>query len=99
MGAERESTADRDTGSGGESGSEPVGPMQPGETTVDQAVRLAGLLGALEDATDVFVLTHDNPDPDAIASAAALSFLLREAAGVSTKWRSAASSAGRRIVP
>jgi len=85
VGAERESTADRDTGSGGESGSEPVGPMQPGETTVDQAVRLAGLLGALEDATDVFVLTHDNPDPDAIASAAALSFLLREAAGVSTK--------------
>lgn len=37
--------------------------------------RLARLLEALEGPGDVFVLTHDNPDPDALASAAALAFL------------------------
>lgn len=42
--------------------------------------RLVGLLAALEGADRVFVVTHDNPDPDALASAAALSFLVREVA-------------------
>ncbi len=67
-----------------EGAADAAGPMEPGETTVDQALRLAELLGALEEAGDVLVLTHDNPDPDAIASAAALAFLLREEAGVTT---------------
>jgi nanoRNase/pAp phosphatase (c-di-AMP/oligoRNAs hydrolase) len=58
--------------------------MEPRETTVDQAVRLAGLLEALEGAEQVLVLTHDNPDPDAIASAAALAFLCQASAGVTT---------------
>jgi len=59
--------------------------MRPAETTVDQALRLSDLLGAVEDAAGVLVLTHDNPDPDAIASAAALAFLLRESAEVETR--------------
>lgn len=61
------------------------GPREPGETTVDQADRLSRLLGAVEDASQVVVLTHDNPDPDAIASAAALAFLLDRSLGVETK--------------
>lgn len=39
----------------------------------------------LEGVEQVFVLTHDNPDPDALAAAAALSVLLREVARVSTR--------------
>lgn len=45
-------------------------------------MNLAKLLAAVEDADEVVVLTHDNPDPDALASAAALAFLLEETAGV-----------------
>lgn len=81
--AESGTSAGKGTGAEPEPGAEQAaGPMEPGETTVDQAVRLAGLLGALEDAGELFVLTHDNPDPDAIASAAALAFLLQESSGV-----------------
>lgn len=58
------------------------GPLEPEATTYDHAVRLAGLLEAVEDAQRVLILTHDNPDPDALASAAALAFLLERAAGV-----------------
>lgn len=58
------------------------GPLEPEATTYDHAVRLAGLLEAVEDAERVLILTHDNPDPDALASAAALAFLLERAAGV-----------------
>ena len=54
------------------------------EQTVEETVRLAQLVGAVEDADHVLVLTHDNPDPDAIASAAALARLLEEEAGVET---------------
>ncbi|HKK28326.1 MAG TPA: DHH family phosphoesterase [Gemmatimonadota bacterium] len=72
-------------GSGDHAGDTDAGPMEPAETTVDQAVRLSDLLGAVEDAAEVLVLTHDNPDPDAIASAAALAFLLGESAGVQTR--------------
>jgi len=48
----------------------------------DQVEKLSGLLGALDSASSVTVLTHDNPDPDAIASAAALSFLIEQAASL-----------------
>lgn len=61
-----------------------TGPLEPEATTYDQAVRLAGLLDAVEDAERVLILTHDNPDPDALASAAALAFLLERAAEVTT---------------
>lgn len=61
-----------------------AGPLEPQETTPDQRVRLAELLSAVEDADRVLVLTHDNPDPDALASAAALGFLLESAGGLET---------------
>lgn len=43
--------------------------------------RLAALIGAVEDAERILVLTHDNPDPDALASAAALAVLLEAVTG------------------
>ena len=48
------------------------------------ASRLAGLLAAVEGEDRAVVLTHDNPDPDALASAAALAFLLERRAAMST---------------
>lgn len=60
------------------------GPLTPADPAADQAVNLANLLAAVEDAGEVVVLTHDNPDPDALASAAALAFLLEETAGAAT---------------
>lgn len=56
----------------------------PDRETVEDTVRLAQMVGAVEDADRVLVLTHDNPDPDAIASSAALARLLEEEAGVET---------------
>ncbi len=61
-----------------------AGPLEPPDPTVDQRVRLAELLGAVEDVEEVLILTHDNPDPDAIASAAALSHLLEAEGGKET---------------
>ena len=61
------------------------GPRSPRAPGVDQTVQVANLLGSVEDAAEVLVLTHDNPDPDSIASAAALAHLLERAAGVPTK--------------
>ena len=42
---------------------------------------LAGLLQALEGPAPLVILPHDNPDPDALASAAALKFLVQELGG------------------
>ncbi len=42
---------------------------------------LAGLLQALEGPAPLVILPHDNPDPDALASAAALKFLVQELIG------------------
>lgn len=56
----------------------------PAVDTGDAASRLAGMVAAVEGADRVTVLTHDNPDPDALASAAALAFLLEKRARVST---------------
>ena len=42
---------------------------------------LAGLLQVLEGPAPLVILPHDNPDPDALASAAALKFLVGELAG------------------
>jgi nanoRNase/pAp phosphatase (c-di-AMP/oligoRNAs hydrolase) len=58
--------------------------MNPPRPSVDQTVMAADLLRSVEDADEVLVLTHDNPDPDAIAAAAGLGFLLERAAGVTT---------------
>jgi nanoRNase/pAp phosphatase (c-di-AMP/oligoRNAs hydrolase) len=59
------------------SGSEPV-------PRSDRAERLGRLLDAVEDADRLLVLTHDNPDPDALAAAASLAFLMRETANIAT---------------
>ena len=45
---------------------------------------LAGLLQALEGPAPLVILPHDNPDPDALASAAALKFLAQELLGKDT---------------
>ena len=50
-----------------------------------KAERLSRMLEAVEGSETVFVMTHDNPDPDAIASAAALARLLDHTAGVNTR--------------
>ena len=59
-----------------------TGPMNPGKPGPDTTVRLAAMKRALGDAERVIVLTHDNPDPDAIASTAGLGYLLRKALGL-----------------
>ena len=48
----------------------------------DAGSRFAALVEAFLRAQRVVVLTHDNPDPDAIASAAGLGFLIEQACGV-----------------
>lgn len=56
--------------------------------TVDMeqwTARLASLLHAIDGADKLFVLTHDNPDPDALASAAALSVLLQRTTGLTPR--------------
>ncbi len=61
---------------------EPTGPKSPRRPGPDALARIAAMKKALEGAERVVVLTHDNPDPDAIASAAGLGFLLEKAVGV-----------------
>lgn len=51
---------------------------------LDQAERLSRLLDVVEGADRLLVLTHDNPDPDALAAAASLAFLVREEAKIAT---------------
>lgn len=48
----------------------------------DSRRRLDQLLEAVNGASKVIALTHDNPDPDAIASAASLAHLLEATAGI-----------------
>jgi len=73
------------SGADGASPSDTASPAAPVSPWVPDAARarLVALLAALEGAERLFVVTHDNPDPDALASAAALAFLLRELEGMS----------------
>ncbi len=48
-------------------------------------VRLESLVGAVRGVRVLNICSHSNPDPDSIASAAALKFLLEEAAGVKSR--------------
>lgn len=75
---------ERDQAAGGQADAsgEESGPRNPRGTGPEHTERLAELLRAVEDAEEVVVITHDNPDPDAIASAGALGFLLERTAGV-----------------
>src|SRR5438309_5146193 len=59
---------------------------RPPDLTVRLTLRekLRKLLGVARGHHKALVLTHDNPDPDAVASACGLAHLLTEAAGVPT---------------
>ncbi|MDT8436482.1 MAG: DHH family phosphoesterase [Gemmatimonadota bacterium] len=59
-----------------------AGPLRPRRPDPDTLPRLAAIRRALEGAERVLVLTHDNPDPDAIASAAGLGLLVERVAGL-----------------
>jgi nanoRNase/pAp phosphatase (c-di-AMP/oligoRNAs hydrolase) len=52
--------------------------------TREQTERLSQLLDAVDGADRLLVLTHDNPDPDALAAAASLAFLVREEGKIAT---------------
>ncbi|MBT8479222.1 MAG: DHH family phosphoesterase, partial [Gemmatimonadetes bacterium] len=57
----------------------PKNPPRPKAEVTEQLSKLRWVLGGAESA---LVLTHDNPDPDAIASAAGLGFLIERISGV-----------------
>ncbi len=65
-----------------ESGGQAPGPKNPARPGPDTTARITAMKRAIGDAERVIVLTHDNPDPDAIASAAGLGFLLEKATGL-----------------
>lgn len=65
-----------------EPGSEVSGPKNPARPGPDTSARISAMKRAIGDAERVIVLTHDNPDPDAIASSAGLGFLLGKATGL-----------------
>src|SRR5256885_11204539 len=46
--------------------------------------RLRKLLSVAKGHDRALILTHDNPDPDAVASACGLAYLLSQSAGVTT---------------
>lgn len=60
-----------------------AGPTNPPRPTGEATERLSQMRWVLGEAEHVVVLTHDNPDPDAIASAAGLGFLIERISGVS----------------
>jgi len=57
----------------------PVNPPRPPAEVTEGLSELRWVLGGAEKA---LVLTHDNPDPDAIASAAGLGFLIERISGI-----------------
>jgi nanoRNase/pAp phosphatase (c-di-AMP/oligoRNAs hydrolase) len=50
-----------------------------------RATRSSRLLGVLSDFDRVFVITHDNPDPDAIASGWAICWMVESQLGIQTR--------------
>lgn len=61
-----------------------AGPITPRRPTAEVTEKVAEMRRALEGAEEALVLTHDNPDPDAIASAAGLAFLIERTCGITT---------------
>lgn len=55
------------------------------DTHSQAAERLKALLAAVAGKRRALVLTHDNPDPDALASAVGLAYLLEQLAGLPTR--------------
>ncbi len=77
-----DASAGKEPGRPGAGGTEtPSGPKTPRPPRPDAVERIAAMKRALDGAERVVVLTHDNPDPDAIASAAGLAFLLEKVTG------------------
>ena len=58
------------------------GPKNPRRPAAEATQKLSEMRWALGGAVRVLVLTHDNPDPDAIASAAGLGFLIERISSV-----------------
>ncbi len=55
-------------------------------TVVDTSeAKLKELLGVLKGSRSLLILTHDNPDPDAIASASCLKYIVTKLAGIRAK--------------
>jgi nanoRNase/pAp phosphatase (c-di-AMP/oligoRNAs hydrolase) len=61
---------------------EPSGPKNPPRPGADVTERLSRMRWVLGGARNALVLTHDNPDPDAIASAAGIGFLIDRLSGI-----------------
>jgi nanoRNase/pAp phosphatase (c-di-AMP/oligoRNAs hydrolase) len=63
----------------------PASPADVADAAVDaadsDAPRLLELLGAVDPRREVGIFSHDNPDPDAIAAATCLQYLLQEKLG------------------
>ena len=59
-----------------------AGPANPPRPAAEVTERLSELRWVLGGAEKALVLTHDNPDPDAIASAAGLGFLIERISGI-----------------
>lgn len=77
------STSDAtDSSDRSESPGDESGPKNPRRPAAEVTQRLSEMRWALGPAERVRVLTHDNPDPDAIASAAGLGFLIERVSGV-----------------
>lgn len=67
---------------GEEKQGEASGPKNPRRPAAEVTQRLSEMRWALGGAERVLILTHDNPDPDAIASAAGLAFLIERVSAV-----------------
>ena len=59
-------------------------PPDPASNQFLQRDRLRKLLQVAKGHHRALILTHDNPDPDAVASACGLAYLLAHCAGLST---------------
>src|SRR2546428_5693064 len=59
-------------------------PPDPASNQFLQRDRLRKLLQVAKGHHRALILTHDNPDPDAVASACGLAYLLGQCAGLST---------------
>lgn len=59
-----------------------AGPKNPPRPKAEVTERLSEMRWVLGAAERALVLTHDNPDPDAIASAAGLGFLIERLSGI-----------------
>ena len=56
----------------------------PDSSFANSAEAVEALLQTLREASNILIVTHDDPDPDSIASALALAYLLEQRQGVET---------------